>query len=143
MNLKEKNGQEIGIMLDMIGNKDIVLKTDSPWELSISYADRTETSIDIEMAETMECEGDTMYDPFMEIRLALDKNGQVLKAEPLFYQALAPFSDQILYAKGNPDCYDPALYAKEGDLDQRLEAWLHNIRIQGYLSTEAIIRARN
>lgn len=141
MTIKETNGKRIAEILTKAGPDDVIFQTQNEWDLRIYYSNRGENTMTIEMCSTIEYQGDTLFDPLMRIELTLDSNGQIKEAIPLYYISRTLFCEEEIYAKGNPDCWDPRLYKKADELDSRLSEWLDSIEIQGYLTNGEIIKA--
>ena len=140
MNLKEKNGKLIQEILDKIGPEDAVIHIKNDWAFSVYYSERDENSLTIEMCLSCDYQGDPLFDPLMRIELALDPEGNITEATPLYYLSRTPFFDEEIYSEGNPACYDPKLYKKAGELDSRLSEWLQMLKLQGYLTDGVISR---
>ena len=99
-----------------------------------------EDMITIEMCLISRFHGESLVDPLMDIELNLDSEGHITQATPVHYMSKTLFSNEELYAKGNPDCWNPELYAKGDELDCRLSRWLENLMIQGYLSNGQVVK---
>ncbi|MCR5590638.1 MAG: hypothetical protein K6F73_03835 [Lachnospiraceae bacterium] len=142
MNIQEANGKQIAKILEMIGPGDTQIRTKSEWVLSIYYSDRDDNTLTIEMCLSISLQGDPLFDPLMRIELALNDKEEIISARPIYYLSTSPFYTEEIYAKDNSSCYNPKLYEKTpGELDRRLNEWLGNLYIQGYL-TEGVITKR-
>ena len=142
MNIQESNGKQLAKILEMIGPGDTEIHTKSDWVLSVYYSDRDVHTLTIEMCLSISLQGDPLFDPLMRIELALNDNGEIQAATPVYYLSSSPFYTEEIYAKDNPSCYNPKLYEKKpGELDKRLHEWLGNLYIQGYL-TDGVISKR-
>ena len=133
-NIREENAKKIARILKKIGPESARLRTRSEWDLRIYYSSREDNKLVIEMSSTSEYLGELFMDPLMKIELKLDDEGQIIEAVPLYYLSKTIFVTDEFYSEGNPECWNPKLYDKEGVMDFRLSAWLRNIRIQRYLS---------
>ncbi len=140
MNIREENAKKISEILEMIGPEDASVRTDNDWALSIFYSERTDRTLTIEMCMNTEYMGDPLFDPLMRIELVLDEDGRPVEAIPLYYLSRTLLTDEEIYARDNPSCYDPRLYERSDELDERLSEWLVNIRLQGYLTAGTVIR---
>ena len=138
MNIRQENGMLIKEILDKIGPEDAVIHTKNEWAFFVYYSDRSEGSLTIEMCLNTDYQGDPLFDPLMRIELALDSEGNIAEARPLYYLSRTLFYTEEIYSEGNPACYNPKLYKKAQELDSRLSEWLEMLRIQGYL-TEGVI----
>ena len=134
MNIQESNGKTIQRLLDRIGPDNASITTENDWILKIYYSEQTPDNMTIEMCLTTSYNGDPLFDPLMKIRLDLGGDGRILSATPLYYLSRTLFYNKEIYSEGNPSCYDPRLYDTEDELDSRLESWLKNLEIQGYLT---------
>ena len=140
MNIRQKNGKLIKEILDKTGPEDAVIHTKNEWAFSVYYSERTGNSLTIEMCLNTVYQGDPLFDPLMRIELALDPEGNITEARPLYYLSRTLFYTEEIYSEGNPACYDPALYKKAKELDLRLSEWLEMLRIQGYLTEGTVSR---
>lgn len=140
MDIKEKNGRRIAEILERTGPDDVIIRTDNDWDLRIYHSGSESKTLTIEMCSTLDFQGDILFDPLMRIDLSLNGEGKVVKANPVYYTSRTLFYTEEIYAEGNPDCWDPVLYKKAGELDRRLSEWLDNIQIQGYLTKGEIIK---
>lgn len=138
MNIRQINGKHIKEILDKIGPNDAVIRTKNEWAFSVYYSERSVDTITIEMCLNTDYHGDPLFDPLMRIELALDSEGNITEARPLYYLSRTLFYTEEIYSEGNPACYNPKLYKKAKELDSRLSEWLEMLRIQGYL-TEGVI----
>ena len=141
MNIREKNGRRIAEILEKTGPDDVIIRTDNEWDLRIYHSDRSDSSMTIEMCSTIDLQGDILFDPLMKIELSLDSDGKIIGATPVYYISQTIFCTEEIYAQGNPDCWDPVLYKKAGELDGRLSSWLDSIQMQGYLTKGKIVKA--
>lgn len=138
MNIRQNNGKHIKEILDKIGPDDAVIRTENEWALFVYYSERSEDTLTIEMCLNTTYQGDPLFDPLMRIELALDPDGNITEARPLYYLSRTLFYTEEIYSEGNPACYNPKLYKKADELDSRLLEWLKMLRIQGYL-TEGVV----
>lgn len=121
--IQQHNGEAIGELLKKIGPEDAAVKIDSEWELRIYYSDRDEDSMTIEMCLYTSVQDDSLYDPLMRIELNLDAKGKIKTAKALSYWSRTPLCDM-------------ELTPEDEDLDERLDNWIHNLKIQGYFAGE-------
>ena len=138
MENSRKNAERVSEILKKIGSQDGVIKLDGAWDLSVFYTQRDANMIVIEMSASERINGDTVVDPLMKIELLLDGNGEIVEAHPVYYQSQTPLAEIEIYSKDNPDCWNPQLYEKPGQLDERLSNWLDSIDMQGYLKLGSI-----
>lgn len=143
MNIRRENAKKIKALLDRIGPCNSSVRTQSEWAFLVFYSDRDDTSLTIEMCLQTDFRGDPLFDPLMKIKLILDPEGNPVEAIPLYYLCQTLFYNEEIYAEGNPSCYDPALYRKSGELDERLAEWLESLKIQGYLTGGVITPIRH
>ncbi len=135
MDIRERNGIRIAEILEKVGPEDAVIKVDgSEWNLEVYYTDRNDVMLTIEMCLVSRVHGESLVDPLMDIELSLDSEGHITKATPVHYMSRTLFSEEELYLKGNPDCWNPKLCVKGDELDRKLAVWLENLKIQGYIS---------
>lgn len=133
MGYSRYNTKKISELIKKIGPSDVAIKLDGAWDLSVFYVDRDENKLTIEMCASESINGDMIVDPLMDIELILDSNGEILEVHPKFYQSQTPLADIEIYSKDNTDCWNPELYEKPGQLDEKLSNWLDSIEMQGYL----------
>ena len=138
MGNSRNNSDRISEILRKVGPSDGVIKLDGAWDLSVFYTQRDANMIVIEMSASERINGDTVVDPLMKIELTLDGNGRIIEAHPVYYQSQTPLAEIEIYSKDNPDCWNPKLYEKAGQLDEKLSNWLDTIELQGYLGAEKV-----
>lgn len=134
MDIKKENGKILEELLKQIGPENTSISTESEWSLNIYYLELNEDSTTIEMCLKTNYQGDTLVDPFMKIELIKDESGKIVSANPLHYMSRTMFYEEEIYSKDNPDCWNPKLYEKAEELDTRLNKWLINLKVQGYLT---------
>ncbi|MBR6307106.1 MAG: hypothetical protein IKR39_00690 [Lachnospiraceae bacterium] len=133
MEMMMMNASRIAKILEKVGPENAKIKVDGAWDLSVYYVYRSEKMIEIEMFASKREDRVSMVDPLMKIELALDENGAIKTAHPIYYQSHGMFFDVELYSEDNRDCWNPELHEKPGELDRKLNNWLDSIDVQGYL----------
>ena len=133
--LMERNGKRIAKILEYVGYEDSAIIIEKDWDLRVYFSSREEGCITIEMCAHNELNGDPLFDPLMRIELSTDENDNILSAKAVYYLSRSVFADIEIYAKDDPDCWNPDLYEKgRGELDERLKLWLDTIDMRGYLT---------
>lgn len=133
MEMMMMNAGRIAEILEKIGPENAKIKVDGAWDLSVYYVCRSEKMIEIEMFAANRIDEESFVDPLMKIELALDENGAIKTAHPIYYQSHGMLFDVELYSEDNGDCWNPALHEEHGELDRKLKNWLDSIDVQGYL----------
>ena len=133
--LMERNGKRIAKILEHIGYESSSIIIEKDWDLQIYMSAKEEGCITIEMCAHKELNGDSLFDPLMRIELSTDEADNILSAKAVYYLSRSVFADVEIYAKDDPDCWNPKLYEKyKGELDERLSNWLDTIDMRGYLT---------
>ena len=133
--LMERNGKRIAKILEHVGYEDSAIIIEKDWDLQVYISGREEDCITIEMCAYKDMNGDPLFDPLMRIELSTDASGNILSAKAVYYLSRSIFADIEIYAKDDPDCWNPDLYEKHrGELDERLSDWLDTIDMRGYLT---------
>ena len=133
--LMERNGKRIAKILEYVGYEDSAIIIEKDWDLQVYFSGREEGCITIEMCAHKDMNGDSLFDPLMRIELSTDESDNILSAKAVYYLSRSIFADIEIYAKDDPDCWNPELYEKySGQLDERLCDWLNTIDMRKYLT---------
>ena len=133
--IRRANGKKMEEILKVVGPTGATIKKEGQWDFAVYIEEEDEESIWIEMCEKEDYGGDLVMDPFMRICLEKDKDGQINQAIPKAYQ-----SDSLVMGrtdineKGEIFLNLKLMETKPGELDRRLESWLHSIDGIGYLT---------
>ncbi len=133
--IRIENGKKMEKILKAVGPGGATIKMKGEWDFVVYITEEDEESAWIEMCEMKDSGGDLILDPFMEICLKKDKDGHIAQAIPKRYQ-----SDSLVMGrtdineKGEIFLNLELIDTEPGELDRRLESWLHSIDMIGYLT---------
>ena len=123
-----ENGKKMEEILKAVGPAGATIEKEGQWDFAVYIEDEDDESILIEMCEKKDYKGDLIMDPYMRIYLEKDKDGHITQAIPKAYQ-----SDSLVMGrtdineKGEIFLNLKLMETKPGELDRRLESWLHSI----------------
>ena len=133
--IRRANGKKMEEILKVVGPTGATIKKEGQWDFAVYIEEEDEESIWIEMCEKEDYGGDLVMDPFMRICLEKDKDGQITQAIPKAYQSDSLFMGRTdINEKGEIFLNLNLIETKPGELDRRLESWLHSIDGIGYLT---------
>ncbi len=133
--IRMENGKKLEEILKAVGPAGATIEKEGQWDFAVYIEDEDDESILIEMCEKKDYKGDLIMDPYMRIYLEKDKDGHITQAIPKAYQ-----SDSLVMGrtdineKGEIFLNLKLMETKPGELDRRLESWLHSIDGIGYLT---------
>lgn len=132
--IRVNNGKKMEKLMEAVGETGARIKKEGNWDLSVYIAERGKNFVRIEMCESKTIGGDLFMDPFMEIILKKKGEGHITGAVPVAYQSDNIFIGRTdINKKGEIFLNRELQETKEGELDRRLEEWLHSIELLGYL----------
>ena len=133
--IRRANGKKMEEILKVVGPTGATIKKEGQWDFAVYIEEEDEESIWIEMCEKEDYGGDLVMDPFMRICLEKDKDGQITQAIPKAYQSDSLFMGRTdINEKGEIFLNLKLIETNPGELDRRLESWLHSIEGIGYLT---------
>lgn len=133
--IRMENGKKMEKILKVVGPFGATIKKEGQWDFAVYIGEQDEESIWIEMCEKKDYGGDLIMDPFMRICLEKDKDGHIIQAIPEAYQSDSLFMGRTdINEKGEIFLNLKLIETKPGELDRRLESWLHTIEGIGYLT---------
>lgn len=133
--IRKENGKKMEEILKVVGPRGATIKKEGQWDFAVYIEDEEEEAIWIEMCEKEDYGGDLVMDPFMRICLEKGKDGHITQAIPKAYQSDSLFIGRTdINEKGEIFLNLKLIETKPGELDRRLESWLHSIDGIGYLT---------
>lgn len=133
--IRMENGKKMEKILRAVGPAGATIKKGGQWDFMVCIGDEDEESVLVEMCQKKDYGGDLIMDPFMRICLKKDGDGHITQAIPQAYQSDSLFMGRTdINEKGEIFLNRKLIETKPGELDRRLESWLHTIEWIGYLT---------